>query len=65
MITDATYLKAIEIMLANIDERLPDQSLAPKPYEVSATEMRDIVRLARRERPRTREGRAAWKEAVK
>jgi hypothetical protein len=60
-----TYLRAIEAMLARIDERLPDESMAPKPYEMSATEMRDVLRMARGERPRTKAGRAAWKEAVR
>jgi hypothetical protein len=62
--TDAVFLAAIDRMLSAIDERLPDASLAPKPYEVTAPEMRDVMRLARRQRPLTKAGREAWRKAV-
>jgi hypothetical protein len=61
----ALYLRAIELMLGRIDARLPDDSMAPKPYEVSATEMRDILRLARMQAPLTRAGRSAMEDARK
>jgi hypothetical protein len=58
------YLRAIELMLDEIDGRLPDDSMAPKPYEVTATEMRDVLRLARKGRPMTQAGRRAWQQAL-
>jgi hypothetical protein len=58
-----TYLRAIDIMLDIIDERLPDDSMAPKPYEVSVPEMRDLRRLARRGRVWTPTGREALARA--
>jgi hypothetical protein len=58
-----TYLLAIDLMLDIIDERLPDDSMAPKPYEVSITEMRDLRRLARKQTPLTVAGRAAMARA--
>jgi hypothetical protein len=63
-VTDGTYLRAIELLLGRVDARLPDDSMAPKPYEITATEMRDIMRLARRQTPRTRAGLSAWREAT-
>jgi hypothetical protein len=57
------YLRTIEMMLASIDKRIPDDSLAPKPYEVTAAEMRDLVRLSRGKPPLTKEGRAALAQA--
>jgi hypothetical protein len=57
------YLHTIELMLLAIDKRMPDDSFAPKPYEVSATEMRDLMRLARGQQPLTREGRRAMQAA--
>lgn len=58
-------LKAIELMLGRIDSRLPDDSIAPKPYEITAPELRDIIRLCRGHSPLTRAGRSAWEEARK
>jgi uncharacterized protein (UPF0128 family) len=57
------YLRAIEVMLMSIDKRIDDESLAPKPYEMTPAEMRDLMRLARQTTPLTREGRLAFQQA--
>jgi hypothetical protein len=58
------FLRAIVLMLDEIDTRIVDDSLAPQPYEVTAPELRDLVRLAGMSRPRTVVGRLALARAV-
>jgi len=64
MKTDAeTYLRAIGLMLDRVDERIPDESLTAKPYEITPAEMRDLKRMSGMSGPLTRVGRAALAEA--
>jgi hypothetical protein len=58
------FLRAIVLMLDEIDTRIVDDSLAPQPYEVTAPELRDLVRLAGMSRPRTVVGRLALARAI-
>jgi hypothetical protein len=53
---ERVFLRALEIMLEAIDQRLPDDSMAPKPYEVTQTEMRDFMRIAKMRSPITNVG---------
>jgi hypothetical protein len=57
------YRRAIVLLLEKADLRVDDGAFGPAPYEITHTEVRDIIRLASLQMPRTNIGRAALKRA--